>query len=122
MAINLETAETEKLFSYGTLQQEEVQLSTFGRKLGGTRDVLIGYRRTVVEIDNPAFVTLSGTSQHKNVEFTGSAIDEVAGTVLSLTKAELAKADDYEAGADYHRVPVELKSGAKAWVYLHSEA
>ena len=27
-----------RLFSYGSLQQEEVQLSTFGRKLDGTRN------------------------------------------------------------------------------------
>ncbi len=31
------------LFSYGTLQQEDVQLSTFGRLLQGQRDELLGF-------------------------------------------------------------------------------
>ena len=35
---------TELLFSYGTLQIEAVQLSTFGRKLVGTADELPGSR------------------------------------------------------------------------------
>jgi hypothetical protein len=35
---------TEKLFSYGTLQYEAVQLDTFGRTLLGQKDVLLGYR------------------------------------------------------------------------------
>lgn len=33
----------ENLFSYGTLQKEKVQLETFGRKLDGNKDTLIGY-------------------------------------------------------------------------------
>lgn len=41
--MNTDIRYSEKLFSYGTLQQETVQLSTFGRKLQGTADVLIGY-------------------------------------------------------------------------------
>ncbi|MDE4940393.1 gamma-glutamylcyclotransferase, partial [Francisella tularensis subsp. holarctica] len=32
----------ELLFSYGTLQQEEVQLTVFGRKLVGQKDSLKG--------------------------------------------------------------------------------
>jgi hypothetical protein len=31
------------LFSYGTLQQEEVQLAIFDRKLRGDQDELVGY-------------------------------------------------------------------------------
>jgi len=34
---------TEKLFSYGTLQIESVQLDSFDRKLIGQPDVLLGY-------------------------------------------------------------------------------
>lgn len=33
----------EKLFSYGTLQLEQVQLDTFGRLLEGQADTLQGY-------------------------------------------------------------------------------
>jgi hypothetical protein len=34
------------LFSYGTLQQEDVQWSTFGRLLEGQRDELPGFERS----------------------------------------------------------------------------
>ena len=37
------------LFSYGTLQHEEVQLSTFGRKLAGEKDLIVGYLSTPKE-------------------------------------------------------------------------
>jgi hypothetical protein len=38
----------ELLFSYGTLQQENVQLANFGRTLSGTKDALKKY--TVGEV------------------------------------------------------------------------
>jgi hypothetical protein len=41
----------EKLFSYGTLQQEGVQLATFGRKLEGRPDQLNGYKLGLLEIE-----------------------------------------------------------------------
>lgn len=31
------------LFSYGTLQQKQVQLANFGRELTGSKDILQGY-------------------------------------------------------------------------------
>ena len=40
----------EKLFSYGTLQQTEVQIETFGRELYGIKDALVGYTVGEVEI------------------------------------------------------------------------
>ena len=52
---------TELLFSYGTLRKEEVQLATFGRKLDGIPDSLIGYRLTMIRIQNEHFVESSGT-------------------------------------------------------------
>ena len=39
------------LFSYGTLQREDVQLTTFGRRLSGTRDELVGYESSLVLAD-----------------------------------------------------------------------
>lgn len=39
-----------KLFSYGTLQYESVQLSTFGRKLSGAADSLLGYKLEKIKI------------------------------------------------------------------------
>ena len=41
---------TELLFSYGTLQQPEVQLATFGRELTGHRDAIVGYDLDYVTI------------------------------------------------------------------------
>ena len=36
------------LFSYGTLQQDDVQRATFGRLLTGQRDTLPGYLQEIV--------------------------------------------------------------------------
>ncbi len=44
---------TEKLFSYGTLRYETVQLSTFGGKLQGESAVLSGYQLSQVKITDP---------------------------------------------------------------------
>jgi gamma-glutamylcyclotransferase (GGCT)/AIG2-like uncharacterized protein YtfP len=108
------------LFSYGTLQNEEVQLANFGRRLEGTADSLPLYKLTVIEIRNPEFVVLSRSAMHRNVQFTGSEFDSVEGTVLKLTKAELERADAYEQGAEYQRILVTLNSGRRAWVYLRN--
>ena len=48
------------LFSYGTLRQEAVQLSTFGRVLRGHPDQLVGFEQSVFRIEDPAFVAMSG--------------------------------------------------------------
>src|SRR5512133_4253792 len=52
------------LFSYGTLQNDAVQLSTFERLLHGHADELIGFERTSVQIEDPEFVETSGTATH----------------------------------------------------------
>ncbi len=46
----LEDVNLEKLFSYGTLQMENVQKETFGRTLKGTKDILVGYILSEVKI------------------------------------------------------------------------
>ena len=109
--------QNEKLFTYGTLQLEEVQLDTFGRRLEGQPDVLIGYRLVPITIEDEAFVVKSGTAEHRNLQFTGNALDFVEGTVFSVTIEELEKSDAYEPEG-YERVLVPLKSGSNAWIYL----
>jgi len=109
--------ETERLFSYGTLQTNTVQLSTFGRRLSGSPDALVGYRLQMIKIEAQAFVATSGAEYHRNLEFTGSASDLVEGTVFSLTRQELEQADAYEPDG-YKRVRARLHSGIEAWVYL----
>lgn len=105
------------LFSYGTLQQEDVQLSTFGRKLAGHADALLGFEQSMVEIDDPDVVATSGKTHHPIVKFTGQGADRVAGTVFDISDMELANADKYEVAA-YKRVATELASGVQAWVYV----
>lgn len=105
------------LFSYGTLLLPAVQVAHFGRRLAGHPDTLPGHRQDWVTITDPAVVAVSGTDRHPIVRHTGEPTDTIAGTVLSLTTAELAAADSYEVD-DYRRTLVRLSSGAHAWVYL----
>jgi hypothetical protein len=111
------TSETECLFSYGTLQLLPVQLSTFGRVLGGVSDKLPGFRTSLVRIDDPKVVETSGKTHHPIVLFTGDAADTVAGMVFQITREELQSADTYEVAA-YRRIAVTLLSGRRAWVYV----
>src|ERR1044072_6893695 len=108
-------SETEHLFSYGTLQTESVQLSTFGRRLEGSPDALVGYCLRMIKIEDQDFVKTSGAEYHRTLEFTGSASDFVEGTVFSVTQQELEQADNYEPDG-YERTEIELRSGTKAWV------
>ena len=106
-----------RLFSYGTLQLERVQLSTFGRLLNGTPDAMVGYRLEPVEITDPEVIAISGTNLHTNLVLSDDPADAVEGTVFEITTAELAAADDYEVDG-YKRVSVRLRSGHEAFVYI----
>ena len=110
--------ETELLFSYGTLQQEDVQLASFGRRLSGRADALVGWRQEMVEITDPDVLTKSGKALHP-ILIPGRKDDSVAGTVFEITAEELTAADRYEV-SDYKRVAASLKSGLTAWVYVGS--
>ena len=105
------------LFTYGSLQDAEVQLDTFGRLLAGERDALRGYTIDYAEIDDARVAEVSGLSVHPILRRTGNAIDTVVGTVVHITSDELDAADEYEV-ALYRRVPVRLASGRDAWVYV----
>lgn len=111
--------QTEFLFSYGTLQQLQVQLDTFGRALAGKEDALVGYQLAQVRITDPAVLASSGQEYHPILRYSGNAADQVAGTVFAISTAELAAADSYEVD-DYQRVAVTLLSGQVAWVYVAS--
>src|ERR1700691_3461200 len=89
----------ELLFSYGTLQLEAVQLSTFGRVLQGEADTLPGFSRSLVAIDDPGVVALSGAAQHPIVRHTGRREDVVNGAVFVVTPDEIVNADKYEVSA-----------------------
>ena len=84
------------LFTYGTLQREDVQLSTFGRRLSGTRDELVGYESSLVPIADPELAAAAGMTHHVNAAFTGRPESRVRGTAFEVTSAEIALADTYE--------------------------
>lgn len=107
----------EKLFSYGTLQYESVQLSTFGRKLEGVPDVLLGYKLEKIKITDPDVIKTSGESEHLILIPSGNIQDQIKGTVFEISPAELKQADDYEVEA-YKRVKINLLSGGRAWAYV----
>lgn len=112
---------TEKLFSYGTLQYESVQLSTFGRKLIGHADILKGFSLSFVEITDPHVIAASGEAAHPIITRTENPLDQVSGTVFDISPEELEQADSYEVD-DYTRISVQLDSGVKAWVYVSKTA
>jgi gamma-glutamylcyclotransferase (GGCT)/AIG2-like uncharacterized protein YtfP len=107
------------LFSYGTLQQEGVQIASFGRLLRGADDALPGYKQSLIEIADPEVIRKSGKNFHPIVAASADPADEVPGKVFEITEAELAAADQYEV-ADYRRVLVRLRSGVDAWVYVQA--
>lgn len=107
------------LFSYGTLQEDAVQVSTFGRLLNGHRDELTGYTPSLVPIQPTQLEPGSDRTHHANATFTGRSDTRVSGTVFEVTDAELAAADEYELTTSYKRIAVVLASGEEAWVYVH---
>ncbi|MEQ2353660.1 gamma-glutamylcyclotransferase family protein [Pseudoalteromonas piscicida] len=104
------------LFSYGTLQQEQVQLDTFGRRLEGEKAVLCGFKIGQVKITDPTVIASSQKDIHPILIATGNAEDKVEGTVFLITEAELAQADEYEVD-DYQRISATLNSGKTCWIY-----
>jgi gamma-glutamyl AIG2-like cyclotransferase len=110
---------TERLFSYGTLQTETVQISLFGRRLEGNPDALVGYCLVTIQVQDQSFVAHSGAMQ-RNLLHTGNSSDVVEGSAFMLTKKDLERADKYEP-AEYRRVKVRLRSGLDAWVYLSKQ-
>lgn len=110
------------LFSYGTLQQENVQLATFGRPLKGTPDALVGFRRTLFEISDAEVIRTSGKTHHPMATWTGVDSDRISGTVFEVTPEEIDQADRYETDPAYRRLNARLLSGREAWVYADASA
>lgn len=105
------------LFSYGTLQQENVQLANYGRVLKGQVDVLSGYKLEDVEITDPIVLAKSDKKFHPIAIKTGNPIDNVPGMIFEISDEELAQSDAYEVD-DYTRVLETFDSGRQAWIYV----
>ncbi|WP_299766133.1 gamma-glutamylcyclotransferase family protein [uncultured Dokdonia sp.] len=107
------------LFSYGTLQTENVQLETFGRLLYGSKDALIGYRLEQLQIKDPKVVALSQEAYHPVAIPTHKKEHVIEGLCFKISTQELEHADTYEV-SDYKRIKTILRSGKEAWVYIKS--
>ena len=95
------------LFSYGSLQQPEVQLSLYKRVLTGNEDLLLGFKLAEKLLYN----------QYPIIIDTKDYTDVISGIVFELTLEELKFTDDYE-GEQYRRIQVKLESGREAWCYV----
>lgn len=105
------------LFSYGTLQNEKVQIETFGRILKGEKDTLLGYNLKMVEIKDLEVVRKSGQALHPIIDYTENMNDKVEGVLFEVTNDELLNADKYEVD-DYKRIETEFQSGKKGFIYI----
>jgi Gamma-glutamyl cyclotransferase, AIG2-like len=103
------------LFSFSTLQDPAVQMSTFGRLLKGEPDELFCYEQDMLTVakSQPG---ATGQARYAVVRFTGRSDTSVRGTVFEVGDAELALADRNEP-TEYGRIIVTLASGKEAWVY-----
>ena len=105
------------LFSYGTLQQQAVQLATFGRLLEGHPDILFGYALQPLRITDRRVVELSGSDVHSIACRTRRNTDRIVGVAFEISEEELEAADLYEVDA-YERAQVRLESGREAFAYV----
>ncbi|HEX7366533.1 MAG TPA: gamma-glutamylcyclotransferase family protein [Pelobium sp.] len=105
------------LFSYGTLQKEQVQLETFGRLLKGKSDSLPGYKLDLLEITDAEVLRKSGQKFHPIIRYSGNLNDEVGGVLFELTEEEILAADKYEV-ADYKRIETRFASGKLGFIYV----
>lgn len=105
---------TNKLFSYGTLQSQSVQIETFGRILNGKQDVLDGFKIELIKITDPEIIEISGKEYHPALS--RSKKDSVHGMIFELSEEELEKCDKYE--KDYVRIRVKTRSEIDCFVYV----
>jgi gamma-glutamylcyclotransferase (GGCT)/AIG2-like uncharacterized protein YtfP len=107
----------EYLFSYGTLQHQEVQKHLFGRILQGAPDTLRGYTLSHIIIRDETFSTKAIQESYLIATVSANPEDAIAGYVFTLSAPELSAADSYEP-REYKRIKVSLESGMEAWVYV----
>ncbi|MBW8242950.1 gamma-glutamylcyclotransferase [Muricauda oceani] len=99
----------EYLFSYGTLQDHQVQHYIFGRLLKGKTDSVLGFKK----LENAVY------GRYPLVVNTNDPEDKVAGIAYEVNETDLKKADIYETSA-YKRQKFPLESGDEAWIYIEN--
>ena len=98
---------TTYLFSYGTLQEPDVQKMIFARVLKGNKDVLKSHAISEVMVGG----------LYPTIRESQDSEDRVEGYVYVIREEELPLVDTYE-GEAYRRKKVVLESGVNAWVYV----
>ncbi len=121
-SIEIENCQTMKneihhLFSYGTLQLENVQIKTYGRKLVGFKDVLESYKLEQLKITDKDVLAKSQQEYHPIAIPSKDKEDCIEGVIFEITEQELIQTDSYEV-SDYKRVLETFQSGKKAWIYI----
>ena len=109
------------LFSYGTLQKQEVQIALFGRILASQKDQIVGYTLKFIEITDAVVLEMSQEKYHPILEFTGNLSHKVEGTLYEITFEEMLKADEYEVN-DYLRIEIKLASGKIGFMYVENNS
>jgi gamma-glutamylcyclotransferase (GGCT)/AIG2-like uncharacterized protein YtfP len=107
------------LFSYGTLQLDNVQIKNYGRLLVGTKDSLKQYKLDKIRITDLKVLKASGKEFHPIALKTSKKSDTIEGTIFEITEHELLQTDNYEV-SDYKRVLETFVSGKKAWIYVEN--
>jgi len=100
---------TEYLFTYGTLQKENIQLTVFSRTLSGFNDTLFGYKLSDEKV----------VGVYPVMQSSKEPSDFVNGRVYMCSNEEILEVDKYE-GPAYKRIKVVLNSGKSAWAYVSS--
>lgn len=95
------------LFSYGTLQDGDIQKELFHRQLVGSPDFLLGFELSQRKV----------YGKYPVIYRTPNVAKGVTGMVYEIVSGELEQLDAYE-GQEYTRVLAKLQSGKKAWVYI----
>ena len=100
------------VFSYGTLQDPEVQKELYNRVLEGQPDRLSGYILESINLPDSSFNYIS----YSMAKLTGNPQDSIEGFVFYLSEHELKITDTYESEA-YERFKIKLDSGIEAIMY-----
>jgi gamma-glutamylcyclotransferase (GGCT)/AIG2-like uncharacterized protein YtfP len=111
---------TNRVFSYGTLRQTNVQMALYGHPVLTIEDSLPGWRLEWLQIIDSDAIEASGSDRHPILR-PGAADDLVSGAYLELSDEELSATDDYEV-SDYVRKSVTLSSGTQAFVYVADDS
>ena len=101
------------IFSYGTLQDRQIQQELYGRTLSGHQDSLSSYILSTINLPENSLEQ----NTYFIAEYTGNPNDSIGGFCYEITSAELLITDAYE-GAAYTRKSVRLNSGRACLVCI----